>query len=119
MAGVRSRQVEGTAQAPATDPRIAQLEAQIVAEERKAQQYGAMGYESNATQANNKAQRLTAERTRLLEESRHQQERSEEIPRAVAKQTAETEAKQRLERQRQAGAVAAGRKPQVTQGYPG
>ena len=93
----------GTAQAPATDPRIAQLETQIAAEERKAQQYGAMGYESNATQANNKAQRLAAERNRLLEEARRQQERAEEIPRAVARTTAETEEKQRLERQRQAG----------------
>ena len=93
----------GTAQAPATDPRIAQLETQIAAEERKAQQYGAMGYESNATQANNKAQRLAAERTRLLEEARRQQERAEEIPRAVQRTTAETEERQRLERQRQAG----------------
>ena len=93
----------GTAQVPVTDPRIAQLETQIAAEERKAQQYGAMGYESNATQANNKAQRLAAERTRLLEEARRQQERAEEPAQEAKKQTAQLEAKQQFEQKRQAG----------------
>ena len=93
----------GTALAPGTDPRIAGLKAQIATEERKAQQYGAMGYESNATQANNKVQRLTAERTRLLEEARRQQERADEPAQAAKKQISELEAKQQFEQKRQAG----------------
>ena len=93
----------GTAQAPATDPRIAQLETKIAQRERDAQAAAALGNESLATQFSNNANRLKDERTRVLAESQRQQERAEEIPREVKKQEALTEARQNLERQRQAG----------------
>ena len=93
----------GTAQAAPADPRIAQLDAKIAQRTRDAQIASLMKNESLSTRLNDDANRLTAEKNRLIEESRHQQERREEIPRAVARTTAETEEKQRLERQRQEG----------------
>ena len=93
----------GTAQAPATDPRIAALETKIAQRTRDAQLASLMKNESLSTRLEDEAKRLRDERTRLLDESRRQQERAEEIPRAVAKKTAETEVEQRLERQRQEG----------------
>jgi hypothetical protein len=93
----------GTAQAPATDPRIAQLEAKIAKRTQDSQLASLAGNESLSTRLNDDANRLKDERTRLLAESQRQQERAEEIPRAAQKQTAELEAKQQFERQRQAG----------------
>ena len=71
----------GTAQATATDPRIAQLETKIAQRTRDAQIASLMKNESLSTRLNDDANRLTAEKNRL-------QERSTEIPRAVERETA-------------------------------
>ena len=91
----------GTAQA--TDPRIAQLERKIASRAEDAQLAAAAGNAELSQRFENDAKRLTDEKNRLIDASRHQQERAEETPRAVARTTAETEAKQDLERKRQAG----------------
>lgn len=93
----------GTAQAPTADPRIAQLDAKIAQRTRDAQIASLMKNESLSTRLNDDANRLTAEKNRLIEESRHQQERGEEIPRAVQREREITQAKTDVERQRQAG----------------
>jgi hypothetical protein len=62
-----------------------------------------MKNESLSTRLNDDANRLKDERNRLLDESRRQQERAEETPRAVAKETALQPLK--LEQQRAAAEV--------------
>jgi soluble lytic murein transglycosylase-like protein len=93
----------GTAQAAATDPRIAGLEAKIAQRTRDAQIASLMKNESLSTRLNDDANRLKDEKNRLIDESRRQQERAEEIPRALDRERQLTEQKQNLERQRQAG----------------
>ena len=93
----------GTAQTAPADPRIAQLETKIAQRTRDAQIASLMKNESLSTRLNDDANRLTAEKNRLIDQSRHQQERAEETPRAVDKERQLTEQKQELERKRQAG----------------
>lgn len=78
----------GTAQTAPTDPRIAQLDTKIAQRTRDAQIASLMKNESLSTRLEDEAKRLRDERTRLLDESRRQQERAEEIPRAVERQAA-------------------------------
>ena len=92
----------GTAQAPAANPRIAELDGLIKRAEVRSQQASVLGNESWATQLNNQANRLVQERTRLQDEDRRVQERAEETPRALERERLLTEQKQGLERQRQA-----------------
>ena len=93
----------GTAGAAPTDPRIAQLETKIAQRTRDAQIAALMKNESLSTRLNDDATRLTAEKNRLIDQSRHQQERTEETPRAVDRERQLAEQRQNLERQRQAG----------------
>lgn len=93
----------GTAQAAATDPRIAQLDKKIAERTQHSQVAALLKNESLSTRLNDEASRLTAEKNRLIEENRHQRERSEEIPRAVQKEREILQAKTDLERQRQEG----------------
>ena len=78
----------GTAQTAPTDPRIAQLETKIAQRTRDAQIASLMKNESLSTRLEDEAKRLRDERTRLLNEARHQQERAEAIPRKVEEQAA-------------------------------
>jgi soluble lytic murein transglycosylase-like protein len=78
----------GTAQAPAVNPRIAELDGLIKRAEVRSQQASVLGNESWATQLNNQANRLVQERTRLQDEDRRVQERAQELPRKIQEQTA-------------------------------
>ena len=78
----------GTAQAPAANPRIAELDGLIKRAEVRSQQASVLGNESWATQLNNQANRLVQERTRLQDEDRRVQERAQELPRKIQEQTA-------------------------------